>query len=280
MLAEYVTLVRELYKANGNEQPPGYIRAVHGLQDEYEAKALKSLQTMLKRLRQRLLPKLKPVLFEELYKADTDEVRKKLADMIQAALGDYSSALVAELEPLIDALAKEFASAYQVKLNFRLVNEKAVDYLRNHAMNYFSTFGDDQAQGIMATIADKMADTEARYSLKDIVGAIRASIGKDTLYFATAQGPRAMDATAWAATTARTETARAASFAQRANLESLDLRTSQWLVQETGCEICSQNDNEIVALGDVFPSGDSEPPAHPNCRCLITAVMDELDSID
>jgi hypothetical protein len=28
-------------------------------------------------------------------------------------------------------------------------------------------------------------------------------------------------------------------------------------------------------LGDEFPSGDTEPPVHPNCRCTILPVIDE-----
>jgi hypothetical protein len=52
------------------------------------------------------------------------------------------------------------------------------------------------------------------------------------------------------------------------------------------CPICADNDGEIVALGDSFPSGDSEPPAHPNCLCTIlpvldaTAFQDVTDQID
>ena len=34
-------------------------------------------------------------------------------------------------------------------------------------------------------------------------------------------------------------------------------------------EECAQNDGKIVDLGDTFPSGVSQPPVHPNCRCDI-----------
>lgn len=50
-----------------------------------------------------------------------------------------------------------------------------------------------------------------------------------------------------------------------------------WLVLEDGCDICQENaDAGAIELDDDFPSGDSAPGAHPNCRCvLVPVVIDE-----
>lgn len=36
---------------------------------------------------------------------------------------------------------------------------------------------------------------------------------------------------------------------------------------------CDLNAGAVVKVDAVFPSGDAAPPAHPNCRCVITAVI-------
>ncbi len=45
-------------------------------------------------------------------------------------------------------------------------------------------------------------------------------------------------------------------------------------------DICADNEDEgPIAFDDDFSSGDSEPPAHPNCRCAIRLIyQDEWDA--
>lgn len=46
----------------------------------------------------------------------------------------------------------------------------------------------------------------------------------------------------------------------------------KWEVGDDPCEVCAPNDGEVVKIGDSFPSGDTEPLAHPNCYCAVVAV--------
>jgi hypothetical protein len=39
------------------------------------------------------------------------------------------------------------------------------------------------------------------------------------------------------------------------------------------CDLCAPNDGQVVTLGEAFDSGDTEPPAHPNCRCALLPVI-------
>ena len=49
----------------------------------------------------------------------------------------------------------------------------------------------------------------------------------------------------------------------------------EWTTNDP-CPDCEQNDGEIVNMGDEFPSGDIQPPAHPNCQCTVIPTMPDL----
>lgn len=42
----------------------------------------------------------------------------------------------------------------------------------------------------------------------------------------------------------------------------------RWITSDDPCVVCQENaDAGWIDEGDSFPSGDDEPPAHPNCEC-------------
>lgn len=47
----------------------------------------------------------------------------------------------------------------------------------------------------------------------------------------------------------------------------------RWILGDEACPECKQNGDEVVEVGGVFPSGDSEPPVHPNCECDLIPVI-------
>lgn len=63
------------------------------------------------------------------------------------------------------------------------------------------------------------------------------------------------------------------------NVQSIDTY-SEWGVEkiewETSdpCDDCAENDGEVVTIGEAFPSGDEEPPVHPNCNCRVVAYVE------
>ena len=72
---------------------------------------------------------------------------------------------------------------------------------------------------------------------------------------------------------ARTEISRGLNVAANDNYKDLGVEEVEWLALEE-CEICAENaDSDPVPVGSEFPSGDTEPPAHPNCRCTIAPVI-------
>lgn len=73
---------------------------------------------------------------------------------------------------------------------------------------------------------------------------------------------------------ANTEMNAAMSQASMKTYNDLSVENVEWLVIEP-CDICAENEDIIVPIGQPFPTGDTEPPAHPNCRCSIAPVVDE-----
>lgn len=79
---------------------------------------------------------------------------------------------------------------------------------------------------------------------------------------------------------ARTETARATSIAARELYNDLGVEQVEWLVADP-CDLCADNaDASPIPIGDTFPSGDNEPPAHPNCMCSIAPYIVDLRGVE
>lgn len=80
-----------------------------------------------------------------------------------------------------------------------------------------------------------------------------------------------------ATTIAVTEMSRALNTATVDNYNSFGVEKVEWLAIDTGvCDICPANEAQgPIPIGEMFESGDTEPPAHPNCRCTILPVVAE-----
>jgi hypothetical protein len=81
-----------------------------------------------------------------------------------------------------------------------------------------------------------------------------------------------------ALTIAQTEMSRAVATASRQLYEESGVELVEWIVADP-CDLCQENaDVSPIRIGDTFPSGDTEPPAHPNCVCDISPyVVDTRD---
>ena len=279
MLELYVEAVRVLAKATGDTVSPKSIKAFEATRNSYEPKLVKSLMGIFKRAATRFKRKLSvdrlADLLSKIKKDSQDDVKQAIADIIDAAFVGSAEDFVGVESDLVDDLAQQYHTVYAVKLNFKQVNTQAVNYLQNHAENHFSRLSDDVAEGILRTAGTAMADTEG-YTIKDIARSIRDAIFTNNIPLPN----QSLETTAYSMLVARTESARASSQAQKATLESLGLKTWQWQASDYACDECSENDGEICAIGDSFPSGDDSVPAHPNCLCCLTAVLDELTSLD
>ncbi len=82
---------------------------------------------------------------------------------------------------------------------------------------------------------------------------------------------------------ANTESNQAMSTAQDAFLRENGFATKQWVgAGPSTCDTCQGNEDQgPIPLDADFESGDSHPPAHPNCECYEDAGDEiDLDTID
>ena len=112
-----------------------------------------------------------------------------------------------------------------------------------------------------------------RTSITDIGNALADSIdlGLDAERAAVLIG-RHVASPARALTIAITEQNRAISAATIARYKEAELEKMEWHVSDP-CDKCAQNANVEVQIGDSFPSGATQPPAHPHCRCVLLPVI-------
>lgn len=89
-----------------------------------------------------------------------------------------------------------------------------------------------------------------------------------------------LDDPSWADVVAQTELTRAVSFSTVLTYQSQGVTRSIWLTahDQRVCPICRDNDGVVRPVGQDFPSGDSQPPAHPRCRCALGPDVDSIST--
>jgi hypothetical protein len=234
-------------------------------------------------------PQIEAVLLDILKKArskflrgfkDLPETDAALRDFISAlvfqSFGRSNAALVNALLPLAKDIITTQTRSFGIATTYEQANEKVLRYLNEQADNVFSTLTADQADAVYQAIADAKSD---EHTLKDVISGIRSSFGNSITYYLEDGGIRTLDNQTWATMVARTEGTRAASNAMLATLQEAGAQTWRWMTEGSACGQCALNEDEVVGLGDDFPSGDSSPPSHPNCRCICVPNVTELTTM-
>lgn len=75
-----------------------------------------------------------------------------------------------------------------------------------------------------------------------------------------------------ALTIAITEQNRAMTAATIERYREAEIDQVEWEVSDP-CDKCAQNANVVVGIGQSFPSGNTQPPAHPHCRCVLLPII-------
>lgn len=79
-----------------------------------------------------------------------------------------------------------------------------------------------------------------------------------------------------ALTIAITEQNRAISAATVERYKEAEINLVEWEVSDP-CPKCAQNANVIRPIGQAFPSNNTQPPAHPHCRCVLLPLIPGSD---
>ncbi len=222
-------------------------------------------------------------LYSAVNKADDSYER---ADKILSEIDIDFSDLVPELNEALAVIAKEGvkAGAAQIKLTdanvITLANERAEEWAADRAAELV---GMKWIDGELVTNPD--AEWSISESTRDMIrcdvsnamtdGWSNQKLRNELVDNQGFSKDRAM-------MIARTETAFAdvqgnlAAYTE-AKDTSLDVKV-QWLTagDDLVSEECEMNDQEIREIGDEFPSGATEPPQHPNCRCVLAPVVVDI----
>lgn len=78
-----------------------------------------------------------------------------------------------------------------------------------------------------------------------------------------------------ALTIAITETNRVASYSAMQTYKEYGLEEQEWQAI-TPCDKCAMNEGAVVPIGSPFPSGVTQPPQHPHCRCALLPVIPDM----
>lgn len=78
---------------------------------------------------------------------------------------------------------------------------------------------------------------------------------------------------------AQTEMSRAVSVAARELYQDSGVELVEWLTAEP-CDECQENEDvSPIGIDETFPTGDTEPPAHPNCVCDLAPYVVDTQNI-
>lgn len=219
---------------------------------------------------------------------------------------------------LRSVLPQQFRSAFEIageratrdlqragmRASFDLINQRAVEFVRNHSAALIREFNQSSQAGVRTIIRRAFEDgipvrQTARLIMEDGIGLterdaralmnLRRRLERDTeLDLSDSQLNARIDRKAEqllrgrAENIARTETIRAEregtqeSWRQAADEGLLDVRAlgQEWIAtpDERECDVCMDLDGQKQRLGESFQvSGETfaGPPAHPNCRCTL-----------
>ncbi len=183
----------------------------------------------------------------------------------QAALWEAFAPLVAGvLMAGADAGAEVLPSGISVLVDWDVVNESAISYLRQYRLGVMQDIGETTRRQAVAAITDWIesgaALPELDAALTPVFGATRAKM------------------------IATTEVTRAYADGNQMAWESAGVvggKKWQTLRDERTCPICGPLHNVTVALSGMFEIGGegsgnfiAGPPAHPRCRCYTLPVVD------
>ena len=145
--------------------------------------------------------------------------------------------------------------------------------------------------GISKTTYDRIG-TQLAYALQrglapssvanEISSLLGAPSAERTAYLIQ-QGYQAVDAAIYdperALMIAQTEMSRAVSVASRELYQDSGVELVEWLTADP-CDECQENEDvSPIGIDDTFPTGDTEPPAHPNCACALAPYVVDIKDI-
>lgn len=163
------------------------------------------------------------------------------------------------ITPFIQQYIRESGDAGNSSANgdgFNFNDKKVQDFIPKRAEYFAKTINETTSTDLLNSIQEGIDDGE---SLDEISARI-ADIYNKAQDFRTDM-------------IARTEVAASSNFGAVQGYLQAGITEHQWIVVDPKDEDCLDNDGVITKIGDSFPSGDNEPPIHPNCQCTTVPIF-------
>ena len=148
------------------------------------------------------------------------------------------------------------APAVAVTVDWQLVNDNAVRWARTYSYELVSDITETTCERLQTAVGDWLEAGEAFPALTERVQAIFDDPYRAKMIAAT-EATRAIaegNTQAWAA----------------ADVPEREWRTA---VDRLVCPLCGALHQQRAKLGEPFPGGIANPPAHPNCRCMLAPIV-------
>ena len=152
---------------------------------------------------------------------------------------------------------KDALAEVNVDATFDQTNPRATAFVQNHALEDTTSYSDSMKSDITDIVSTGVSEGQS-------VDEMALNIGQ---FFDDQSDYRAMRL-------ARTETINAYAGDLEGYKQSGVVIGKEWIGDPDACEICQGNEDDgVIALDDVFSSGDDAPTAHPNCECAIQPIV-------
>jgi SPP1 gp7 family putative phage head morphogenesis protein len=196
------------------------------------------------------------------------------------------------MTPLVGVLERVYAEGWvtgEAGANEALINMREVKKAADDLIDWSKWQPGDQAAALLIrpTKAFERFLGSFGVTMKDLTNTTVGDIG-NSIADALEQGLSANQAaklirgnvasSSRALTIAITEQNRAMSAATINRYKDMQIQEMEWEVSDP-CPKCAQNANQVVQIGGTFNSGNTQPPAHPNCRCALLPVIPDFDQI-
>jgi SPP1 gp7 family putative phage head morphogenesis protein len=206
---------------------------------------------------------------QKLAKVSEDDINQALRALEDTPWDDDARE---RLRALIEALATERAQAALDHVgDYVPGTDDAFAALLEQANDEAIAWAEARIGNLITEVSDTTRDAVNELT----AAAIRDGLTNDELAQQMADGFGFSDARAQMI--ARTETANADVAGTMIGFRASGVVTGKsWDPDDDPCPECQANADEgVIALDDVFPSGDDAPPAHPNCECSVLPVVDD-----
>lgn len=187
-------------------------------------------------------------------------MRKALADDLLFNSDEAETIGISLITPFLEDYIKQSgknASELIGLVSFDPNSDALGKFIQKRAQFFAKTINDTTSEALLTSIKEGLDSGETLSQIEERIGNV----------YDIAKGSRTQ-------MIARTEISAASNQGALAAYTQGGVEKIQWAVVDPKDEDCLENDGDIEVIGDAFPSGDTEPPVHPNCECTTVPVFD------